>query len=62
MRRTVRDGDGQSPHSLDQSLRVLVNAGENDSALGDHLDRTIRTGAYCAYAPDPRAPAGWLVD
>jgi len=34
---------------------------ENDAALGLHLDRTIRTGAYCAYAPDPRAPARWTV-
>ncbi|MCX5126357.1 transcriptional regulator [Streptomyces sp. NBC_00347] len=28
-------------------------------ALGDHLDRTISTGTYCAYAPDPRLPSGW---
>lgn len=28
-------------------------------ALGDHLDRTISTGTYCAYAPDPRAPSRW---
>lgn len=27
-------------------------------ALGDHLDRTISTGTYCAYAPDPRVPSG----
>jgi tetratricopeptide (TPR) repeat protein len=27
--------------------------------LGEHLDRTIRTGTYCTYGPDPRAPAGW---
>ncbi|MFB6516455.1 transcriptional regulator [Streptomyces sp. NPDC056401] len=28
-------------------------------ALGDHLDRTISTGTYCTYAPDPRVPSGW---
>lgn len=28
-------------------------------ALGDHLDRTICTGTYCAYTPDPRAPSAW---
>ncbi|MFE9479528.1 transcriptional regulator [Streptomyces spororaveus] len=28
-------------------------------ALGDHLDRTIRTGTYCAYIPDPRVPPSW---
>ncbi|MGW0778897.1 transcriptional regulator [Streptomyces sp. NPDC002835] len=27
--------------------------------LGDHLDRTIRTGTYCAYLPDPRFPSVW---
>jgi hypothetical protein len=29
--------------------------------LGEHLERTIRTGTYCAYFPDPRAPARWTV-
>jgi len=27
--------------------------------LGDHLDRTIRTGIYCAYLPDPRIAVAW---
>ncbi|WP_330295134.1 transcriptional regulator [Streptomyces sp. NBC_00503] len=27
--------------------------------LGDHLDRTIRTGTYCVYVPDPRVPPSW---
>jgi hypothetical protein len=27
--------------------------------LGEHLDRTIRTGTYCAYLPDPRSSAPW---
>jgi tetratricopeptide (TPR) repeat protein len=29
-----------------------------DPQLGEHLDRAVRTGTYCAYLPDPRA-AGW---
>lgn len=28
-------------------------------ALGEHLERTIRTGTSCAYLPDPQAPADW---
>jgi tetratricopeptide (TPR) repeat protein len=32
---------------------------EHHSQLGEHLSRTIRTGTYCAYFPDPRALAGW---
>ncbi len=29
--------------------------------LADHLDRTIRTGTFCSYQPDPRLPAAWHV-
>ena len=29
--------------------------------LGQHLTQTVRTGTYCAYAPDPGASAAWLV-
>jgi hypothetical protein len=28
-------------------------------ALGEHLDRAIRTGTYCVYQPDPRVPPAW---
>jgi len=28
-------------------------------ALGAHLSRTIHTGTFCSYAPDPRAPIDW---
>jgi tetratricopeptide (TPR) repeat protein len=27
--------------------------------LGAHLERTIRTGTYCTYLPDPRVPIAW---
>lgn len=27
--------------------------------LGEHLERTVRTGMLCAYAPDPRVPTTW---
>jgi hypothetical protein len=30
-------------------------------ALGAHLERTIRTGTFCVYLPDPRVPANWGV-
>jgi hypothetical protein len=29
--------------------------------LGEHLERTIRTGTYCAYMPDPRVPVDWVL-
>ncbi len=30
-------------------------------ALGAHLERTIRTGTFCVYLPDPRVPVDWRV-
>jgi hypothetical protein len=35
----------------------IARVAEHHPELGEHLDRTIRTGTYCAYVPDPRAPA-----
>jgi tetratricopeptide (TPR) repeat protein len=37
----------------------MAKIGEHHPTLGEHLSHTIRTGTYCAYHPDPRAPAGW---
>ena len=30
-----------------------------DSALGDHLERSVRTGVYCVYDPDPSSRLTW---
>ena len=32
---------------------------EQSPSLGDHLEATIRTGTFCSYTPDPRAPIVW---
>jgi hypothetical protein len=32
---------------------------ECDSALGQHLDRAVRTGTYCAYDPSPQDEVSW---
>ena len=37
--------------------QAIARIGQNHPRLGEHLGRTIRTGTYCAYVPDPRAPA-----
>jgi hypothetical protein len=37
---------------------AIARLGEHDARLGEHLSRTIRTGTYCSYLPDTRAP-GW---
>jgi tetratricopeptide (TPR) repeat protein len=38
--------------------QAIARIGEHHPQLGEHLSRTIRTGTYCTYLPDPRAP-GW---
>jgi tetratricopeptide (TPR) repeat protein len=39
--------------------QAITRIEEHHPRLGEHLGRTIRTGTYCAYSPDPRAPIGW---
>lgn len=46
--------------SVTRAIRqAVVRIGEHHPSLGTHLGRTIRTGTYCAYDPDPRAPVVW---
>jgi len=48
--------------SVTRAVRqAMARIGKHDLELGEHLSRTIHTGTYCAYLPDPRAPAGWRV-
>jgi len=39
--------------------QAMARIGEHHPQLGAHLDRTVRTGTYCSYQPDPRALAWW---
>lgn len=39
--------------------QALIHIRTHDALLARHLDRTVRTGTYCAYLPDPRTPAAW---
>ena len=41
--------------------QAMTRLGEHHPRLGEHLARTVRTGTYCGYFPDPRAPAGWTL-
>lgn len=46
--------------SVTRALRqAMARIREHHGPLGEHLDRAIRTGTYCAYLPDPRAPVAW---
>lgn len=58
--RTVGDGVERARTSATRSLRyALDRIAEHHAALGEHLERTVRTGTYFAYEPDPRAPVWW---
>ena len=39
--------------------QAITRIADHHPQLGEHLGRTIRTGTYCAYMPDPRTPTGW---
>lgn len=46
--------------SVTRSLRyALARLTAQDRALGEHLSRTVRTGSYCSYLPDPVVPITW---
>lgn len=46
--------------SVSKALKATIKKiAEIDSDLGSHLIATVRTGYYCSYTPDPRAPYTW---
>jgi hypothetical protein len=48
--------------SVTRALRYAVaRIAEHHPPLADHLARTLRTGTYCSYRPDPQAGVRWTV-
>jgi hypothetical protein len=46
--------------NVTRAIKSALSRIETQSpALGAHLDRTIRTGTFCSYKPDPRLPITW---
>jgi tetratricopeptide (TPR) repeat protein len=46
--------------SATRALRTAIQRiTEHHQTLGEHLERTIRTGTYCSYMPDPIATPVW---
>jgi AAA ATPase domain len=39
--------------------RALGHIARNHPSLGAHLMRTVHTGTFCSYVPDPRLPPAW---
>ena len=46
--------------SVTRAIRgALDRLGSQSPSLARHLEATVRTGTYCSYTPDPRAPITW---
>ncbi|WP_026986706.1 hypothetical protein [Fodinicurvata fenggangensis] len=58
--RTIGDGFERARTSATRSLRYTLNRiDQYHPSLGEHLERTIHTGTYFTYKPDPRAEVDW---
>jgi hypothetical protein len=42
--------------------RAIVAIAQQSAELGAHLDRSVRTGRYCMYLPEPGAALSWTVN
>jgi tetratricopeptide (TPR) repeat protein len=48
--------------NVTRAIRGAVRAiAEHDARLGHHLERSVRTGVFCAYQPGPSGPDSWRV-
>lgn len=48
--------------SVTRAIRSAIGRiADHIPALGRHLERTVRTGTYCSYNPDPRVPMSWQI-
>jgi tetratricopeptide (TPR) repeat protein len=48
--------------NVTRAIRGAVKAiAEHDARLGHHLERSVRTGIFCAYQPGPTGPDAWRV-
>jgi tetratricopeptide (TPR) repeat protein len=46
--------------SVTKAVReAMARIRQHNAQLGEHLERAIRTGTYCAYLPDARLPVNW---
>ncbi len=46
--------------AVTQGIKTAVRrVADGIPALGDHLSRSIKTGTFCVYAPDPSRPLTW---
>ena len=52
--RRAGSGSERARSGVTRAVRQgIARIGEHNPQLGEHLTRSVRTGTYCAYAPDP---------
>jgi len=65
-----KGGRGRKSYAHSERARSLVTKhirsavdliGKNDQRLGRHLSRSVHTGSYCAYLPEPSERIEWQV-
>jgi len=58
-RRAASDAE-RARASVTKALRTAIRRiAEHDPELGRHLTVSVRTGAFCAYCPDPASSISW---
>lgn len=58
--RSAADAAERARSSVTKAIRVAIRRiATHHPALGSHLDRSVRTGIYCSYAPDPSKAPAW---
>jgi tetratricopeptide (TPR) repeat protein len=58
--RKAASASERARQSITKTIKaVLERISESDGALGEILSRSIRTGTFCSYQPDPDFPIAW---
>jgi hypothetical protein len=60
--RTTTTAADRARAAVTLAIRRAIDAiADVEAELGGHLEHSIKTGAFCAYRPDPRARMDWSV-
>jgi hypothetical protein len=60
--RQVSSDSERARVSVTRAIRhAIARLEQHDAGLAEHLTRTIRTGTYCSYLPDPLAGRRWRI-
>jgi len=58
--RRTADAAERARVSVTKAVKTAIRRiGNHHPALGSHLRRSVRTGIYCCYEPDPHSPPWW---